>query len=91
VDAAALGRRRQDRALARRVLRPLEARWHDGDENLVRGFLDRWTSHDGPETARRLLEAAAELARIEARAAAWWFFLWEMESVLALVADEGRC
>lgn len=91
MDNVSLGLARRDRALARRVLRALEARWHDGDENLVRGLLDRWTSGDGGETARRLLEAAAELARIEARAEAWWFYLWELESVLALVGEEGRC
>ncbi|HET8647302.1 MAG TPA: hypothetical protein VFO85_17525 [Vicinamibacteria bacterium] len=78
----------------RRVLRPLEARWDDGDENLVRGTLDAWVS-PGPQsaavTAERLLRAAAELARIGARPAAWWFLLWEMESVLrALVGEEGR-
>jgi len=93
-DARALGLGRAERALARRVLRPLEAQWHDGDENLVRGLLDRWVRPGEPfarTTARRLLEAAAELARIEAHAPAWWFFLWEMESVVALVAGEGGC
>ncbi len=94
VDARDLALGRADRALARRVLRPLEARWHDGDENLVRGMLDRWVAKDAPAartTAQRLLQAAAELARIDARAEAWWFFLWEMESLLALVAGEGGC
>lgn len=94
VDPAALGLGRRERALARRVLRRLEARWHDGDENLVRGTLDRWTAGGAApaaETARRLLQAAAELARIDARPPAWWFFLWEMESLLALVAERGGC
>lgn len=87
-----LGWTRRDRALARRVLRPLEAEWHDGDENLVRGFLDQWTSAGEDarvDTARRVLAAGAELLRIDARPQAWWFFLWEMESLLALVAGEG--
>jgi hypothetical protein len=78
--------------VARRALRPLEARWHDGDENLVRGFLDGWLPRDAPTaavTAQRLLHAAAELSRIDARPEAWWFFLWEMESLLGLVAGEG--
>ena len=35
--------------------------------------------------------APVKHARIEARPEAWWFFLWEMESVLALVAGQGRC
>jgi hypothetical protein len=89
-----LGFTGRDRVLARRVLRPLEAEWHDGDENLVRGFLDQWTrSGEDPRagTAGRLLAAAEELRRIDARPEAWWFFLWEMESLLALVAGEGGC
>lgn len=94
VTAAALALDRNQRSLSRRVLRRLEARWHDGDENLVRGTLDRWTQREAPapaETAARLLEAAGELARIGARPQAWWFFLWEMESLLALVAGGGGC
>lgn len=91
MDARALGTSARERALARRVLRPLEARWHDGDENLVRGTLDAWQGPGPPRTAARLLRAGAELARIDARAEAWWFFLWEMESVIGLVGDEGRC
>jgi hypothetical protein len=93
LDRGALGLGARDRALARRVLRTLEARWHDGDENLVRGMLDRWVPIGAPpvrERAQRLVEGARELARVEARDEAWWFFLWEMESVLALVGDEGR-
>ena len=76
------------------MLKPLEARWHDGDENLVRGMLDSWMPRDEPAgrvVARRLLGAAGELARIDARPETWWFFLWEMESLLALVAGEGGC
>ena len=94
VDTRDLALGRAEHALARRVLRPLEARWHDGDENLVRGMLDRWVAKDAPPaatTAHRLLQAATELARIDARAEAWWFFLWEMESLLGLVAAGGGC
>jgi hypothetical protein len=94
VTTRALGLAKDDRGLARRALRRLEARWHDGDENLVRGLLDRWLrpgETPADVAARRLLDAAAELARIEARPEAWWFFLWEMESVLGLVAGQGRC
>ncbi|MBI3931861.1 MAG: hypothetical protein HY317_00470 [Acidobacteria bacterium] len=82
------------RALARRFLEPLEGTWDDGDENLVRGYLDRWVA--AGEDAERaaaggLLEAAGALSRIEARAGTLWFFLWEMESVLrAFVADKPR-
>lgn len=93
MDSAALGLGGRDRVRARRVLRDIEARWDDGDENLVRGTLDRWTSREAapaPDVARRLLQAAGELARIDARAPAWWFFLWEMESLLALVGEGGR-
>jgi len=74
-----------DRARASRVLAGLEGRWTDGDENLVRGFLDRWTPPgDDPRgaAARRLLAAADELARIAPPAGTVFFFLWEMESVL---------
>jgi hypothetical protein len=93
VSNEALGTRARDRALARRFLRPLEATWHDGDENLVRGYLDRWSREGedtGAATARSLLAAADELAGSGARAATLWFFLWEMESVLeSLAARSG--
>jgi hypothetical protein len=82
------------RAALRRALAPLEAQWHDGDENLVRGLLEGWAtpSADQPQAlAARLLRAGDELVRIGARPQAWWFFLWEMESLLALVAGRGRC
>jgi hypothetical protein len=78
------GRRREERALALRALARREASWHDGDENLVRGYLDRWGRDPGPrERAGGLLEAAAALVAIDPPASALWFFLWEMESVLA--------
>lgn len=93
VSDAALGTRAKDRALARRFLRPLESAWHDGDENLVRGYLDRWVREGedaGAATARSLLAAADALAGSGARAPTLWFYLWEMESVLeSLAARSG--
>lgn len=80
--------------LARRVLRRFEGTWDDGDENLVRGYLDRWVAEGAdPEraAARGLAEAASALGSMAARPATIWFFLWEMESVLAgFVADKAR-
>ena len=81
-----------DRARARRFLASLEGTWHDGDENLVRGFLDGWErpGEDGTAArARGLLRAAGELAAIGPRPETLWFFLWEMESVLRGLAP-GR-
>ena len=83
-----------DRALARRFLASHEGAWDDGDENLVRGYLDRWVRKgDDPLTAaaRGLSEAAAALAGLRGRPETLWFFLWEMESVLGAAADNpGR-
>ncbi len=76
---------RAERALARRFLKPFVGTWDDGDENLVRGTLDRWvrTGEDSARAlARGLTDAARGLAEIEARPATLWFFLWEMESIL---------
>jgi hypothetical protein len=84
-DRAHLGLAPQDRACARRVLRRHEGRWHDGDENLVRGWLDKWrTPEEASATAvaRRLTGTAEALVRIRPRAETLWFFLWEMESML---------
>jgi hypothetical protein len=81
------------RQVTARFLRRREGRWHDGDENLVRGLLDRW---QGPgedaarATAAALLETAARLARAEARPETLWFFLWELQSLLAGLAPEER-
>jgi hypothetical protein len=89
---AGAGMTRAERALARRVLGRRHAAWHDGDENLVRGTLDRWGTDRGPgERARGLLEAASALAAIDPPPGVLWFFLWEMESVLAglFEADKG--
>lgn len=93
----ALGRhiriRPGERALARRFLAPFEGTWDDGDENLVRGYLDRWPA-PGEDTARAtrasLLGAARALSAIQARPATFWFFLWEMESALAGLAAGDR-
>jgi hypothetical protein len=87
--AAAAGMRRRDRALARRLF--ARRAWHDGDENLVRGHLDRWERSAGAGSAaaraRGVLEAATALGTIGAPSGA----LWEMESVLAglFEADKG--
>jgi hypothetical protein len=89
----AAGMRAEDRTLARRFL--ARRTWHDGDENLVRGYLDRWEKGGGSgraaESARGLLDGAATLGRIGAPPGALWFFLWEMESVLSglFEADKG--
>jgi hypothetical protein len=91
VSAAALG---AVGAPLRQVLEPLAAEWHDGDENLVRGLLEGWGTAEADRPAAlaaRLLAAGEALLRMGARREAWWFFLWEMESLLALVAGEGRC
>jgi hypothetical protein len=82
---AGFGEEPAARALARRFLSPLEGTWDDGDENLVRGYLDRWArpgEDPARETARRLTEAARALARIEARPSTFWYFLWQLESML---------
>lgn len=74
------------RAVARRFLSPLEGSWDDGDENLVRGYLDRWVPRNEDPlraAARSLREAALALGGMEARPQTIWFFLWELESLLA--------
>jgi hypothetical protein len=83
-----------DRALARRFLSTHRRDWDDGDENLVRGFLDRWT-REGEDpvvaAARGLSEAAQALGAVRARPGTLWFFLWELESMLSTLADNpGR-
>jgi hypothetical protein len=88
-DPAKLAETRVSRALARRFLGPRMGSWDDGDEEIVRGHVDRWL-RGGEDHARAvvtgLLAAAQELAGIEARAETLWFFLWEMETVLESVA-----
>jgi len=95
---AQAGMQPSDRARARRYLAARKADWHDGDENLVRGYLDRWERAARPsaaEPARALLDGASALAAIGAPPGALWFFLWEMESVLASLfpadKDERPC
>lgn len=84
---------RQERALARRVLRKLEGAWDDGDENLVRGFLDKWlgpAEEPAIAAARSLLSAAAALAPIRSRPGTLFFLLWEMESMLTSPGEIAR-
>lgn len=97
-DSGRAGPTEAERAIARRFLAPREAEWQDGDENLVRGYLDRWQRGDdrgAAAPARALIECASALAAIGAPAGALWFFLWEMESILAGLAgadnEEGPC
>ena len=77
-------------ALARRFLEPLAGLWDDGDEDLVRGYVDRWLREgEDPQraAAQALVTAARELAGLETRRETLWFFLWELESVLETVAS----
>ncbi|MGE5126819.1 MAG: response regulator [Betaproteobacteria bacterium] len=79
-----------ERRLARRVAAAIEGEWDDGDENLVRGWLDRRRTageEPGPAAARALLAAARALVQIRPRPATVRFFLWEMESILAGLAE----
>jgi hypothetical protein len=88
---AALAESSASHALARRFLEPLEGLWDDGDEELVRGYVDRWLREgEDPQraAARALVTAARELAGLETRRETLWFFLWELESVLESVAAE---
>jgi len=82
---------RRERSVARRFVQRFAESWDDGDENLVRGYLDRWLppEADAPAAAAAaLLQAADALAGAEVRPGTLWFFLWEMESVAAgLAAD----
>ena len=82
-----------ERARWRRFLRSLEGSWHDGDENLVRGFLDRWVrpgQDPRAAAARGLVEAADALARVSPRPETLWFYLWEMESLLSGLGPRAR-
>jgi hypothetical protein len=72
-----------ERRLARAFLRPREGTWHDGDENLVRGWLDAFGHQDPDVDVQAILTAAGELSRIRPRAETVWYFLWAMESMLA--------
>ena len=72
--------------LSRPFLAAREGCWDDGDENLVRGELDRWGGDDldpAADIATRLLAAAGHIGSIRARPETVWFLLWEMEGMLA--------
>jgi hypothetical protein len=79
-----------DRKLARRFLARFAGHWDDGDENLVRGYLDSRGRRGARDAPGALLDAADGLSRIAARPATLWFFLWEMESMLEGLAEPGR-
>ncbi len=84
---------RCQRALVRRVLRHETGSWDDGDENLVRGYLDRWApAGANPEAAAAtsLLAAADALGSLAARPGTLFFLLWEMESMLTSPEDIAR-
>ena len=84
-DAKRLLNRPREAARARRFLAARRDAWDDGDETLVRTYLDGWTrpGEDASRAAvRRLADAARALAALEVRPPTLWFFLWEMESVL---------
>lgn len=88
--AARLAATPAERALARRFLRRFHGCWDDGDENLVRGQLDRFlppSDDPGRDAARRLVEAAQELSRILIRPGTLHFFAWELESMLTSSGD----
>jgi hypothetical protein len=79
-----------ERALARRFLRRLQGSWDDGDENLVRGHLDRFrpaVADPGRDAAWSLVATATELSGILARPGTLFFFLWELESMLTSPGD----
>ena len=88
LEPASLAPTAVQREGTRRVLHSIEGDWHDGDENLVRGWLDRWRSGDDPAAvARMLLDALDAIERIQPGPQTVRFFLWEMESVLAGLDD----
>ena len=91
--AARLAATPEERAVARRLLRRFEGSWDDGDENLIRGYLDRFARPGedfGRDAARSVLEAADELSRIIARPGTLFFFLWELESMLTSPGEIAR-
>ena len=90
--SAPLHRRPGDLRVSRRFLEPREGTWDDGDENLVRGSLDRWQRSDADPAraaAAALAQTARSLAGLHARPETLWFFLWEMESMLAGLETEA--
>ena len=85
-----LGLAARDAALARAFLRPREATWHDGDENLVRGHVEAGGTDSAALQARRLLDTADLLARIAPRIETVWCFLWLMEAALPALVEPPR-
>ncbi len=84
LEPASLAPTAVQRDETRRVLHSIEGDWHDGDENLVRGWLDCWHCGSDPAAvARTLLDALDAIERIEPGPGTLRFFLWELESVLA--------
>jgi hypothetical protein len=85
---------RCERALVQRVLRHREGSWDDGDENLVRGYLDRWSRAGAGDAeasaAASLLAAVDAIGALEARPGTLFFLLWEMESMLTSPEDIAR-
>ena len=72
--------------LPRRFLAAREGSWDDGDENLVRGELDRWGKRsEDPlrDIAARLIDAANYIGSLRTRPGTVWFLLWEMEGMIA--------
>jgi hypothetical protein len=92
ITAEELGLVAGDVALARTFLRPREASWHDGDENLVRGHVEA-RAGDSAVQARRLLDTADLLGRIAPRMETVWCFLWLMEAALPSLIEppQGAC
>ena len=89
VDAAVIGALGGSE-LSRRFLAKREGSWDDGDENLVRGLLDRWGAEaEDPsrDIAGRLIAAANHVGSIRARPETVWFLLWEMEGMLTDLRD----
>jgi hypothetical protein len=86
----ALGLASADRARARAFLRPREASWNDGDDNLIRERLGSWKK--GAETSQAraavLLDTARFLAQMKPRPETLWCFLWHFESHLLTVLED---
>ncbi|MGE0455451.1 MAG: hypothetical protein AB7O37_14895 [Vicinamibacteria bacterium] len=76
--------------LTRRVLRRIEGAWHDGDENRVRGHLDRFVRAGESRTRAALAgarAAASDLVSGEAGPGAVRFLLFALESAFAGLAE----
>lgn len=78
---------------ARRVLECLQSCWNDGDENLVRGGLDRVLPVVPPAEvahAHRLLDCARDLAAMNARPETLWFFAWYLEATRQAASESPQ-